>query len=94
MPMFAEQNLAWALTRGMARVVEVDLLGAVAEGWFTRQELAALVDRCAACDMSKRCGAWLAVTRRAARLPPYCANSHEIEGLRPDDTLSDPPAGG
>jgi hypothetical protein len=82
MPLFGETSMAWGLTRGMARVLDVDLVGAVTEGWLGRAELALLVDRCAACGLSDRCSAWLAVTTRAAALPAYCRNKAEIEALR------------
>lgn len=78
----AAAPLAFGLTRGMARSVGVNLIEAVTEGWYSRQELADLVDRCAACGKVAPCSAWLAATPRAANLPAYCANKSEIEGLR------------
>ena len=77
-----QSPMAFGLTRGMARSVGVDLIEAVTEGWYTRQELSDLVQRCAACGQVTRCSAWLAATPRAASLPPYCANKAEIEALR------------
>ena len=77
-----QQSVAYGLTRGMARSVGVNLIGAVTEGWYSRRELETLVDRCAACGFSALCSAWLAATPRAATLPAYCANKAEIEVLR------------
>jgi len=81
MPMFTETSMAWTLTRAMARAVEVDLLGAVADGWLSRAELAGLVDRCGGCCLSNQCSLWLVANPRADRLPDYCLIKHEIEAL-------------
>ena len=81
MPRFGEGSMAWSLTRGLARVREVDLVAAVTDGWLSRQELARLVDRCAACGLSDHCTGWLAVTHQAEALPDYCRNKAEIEAL-------------
>jgi len=89
MPMFVDTSLAWALTRGMARVAGVDLVAAVAEGWLSRAELAAMVDRCAACGASAHCSVWLAVTPRSDILPDYCAIREDIMALR-DETPPPP----
>ena len=75
--------VAWSLTRGMARALGVNLVEAVTEGWYSRAELAGLVDTCAHCGLSKHCYAWLAVTQNAKALPSYCRNKHAIEALAP-----------
>lgn len=80
---YIEAPLAWGLTRGMARVVGLTLGDAVAEGWFTRRDLAEMVDICEACDQSLRCTAFLAVTPSAEILPGFCHNKHRIEALQP-----------
>jgi hypothetical protein len=80
---FAQRPVAYGLTRGMARSVGVNLIEAVTDGWYSRRELEALVDRCASCGQQLRCSAWLAVTPRTTSLPVYCANKSEIEALRP-----------
>ncbi len=74
-------SLAWGLTRGMARALGLNLVEAVAEGWYTRADLARLVDRCAGCGLSDHCSAWLAVTPHAKRLPTYCRNKADLEAL-------------
>lgn len=78
-----EAPLAWGLTRGMARVVGINLVDAVAEGWFSRPDLAEMVETCEACDQSRRCTAYLAVTPSAECLPGFCHNKHRIEALQP-----------
>lgn len=79
---YVEAPKAWGLTRGMARVLGVNLVEAVTEGWLSRGELDDLVASCEACQHSADCTAWLAVTIRAEGLPPYCRNKSEIESLR------------
>ena len=78
-----EAPFAWSLTRGMARVLGINLTDAVTEGWFSRRDLADMVDTCEACDQLRRCTAFLAVTPSAESLPNFCANKHQIEALQP-----------
>ena len=80
---YGEAQFAWGLARGMARVLGVDLVEAVTEGWFSRQELARMVKVCEDCDQSPRCTAFLAVTTRAEALPAFCHNKPQIEALQP-----------
>lgn len=82
---YVEAPFAWGLTRGMARVLGLGLTDAVVEGWLGRDELAALVDRCQACNRSGDCTAWLARVVVADRLPDYCANKAQLEALAPRD---------
>lgn len=76
-------TVAWSLTRGMAHVLDVDLVEAVTDGWFSRAELARLVDDCAECGHAGQCLAWLAVTPQARELPAYCRNKSALEALAP-----------
>lgn len=78
-----EVPFAWGLTRGMARVLGINLVEAVTEGWFSRRDLAEMVDTCEACAQSRRCTQFLATTARAESLPQFCANKHLIEALQP-----------
>ncbi|MGV8985110.1 MAG: DUF6455 family protein [Cypionkella sp.] len=80
---YIETPRAWALTRGMARILGINLVEAVTEGWFSRRDLAALVDECAVCDQSARCTSYLAVTTRSESLPAFCPNKHGIEAVQP-----------
>jgi len=41
---YVEAPKAWGLTRGMGRVLGVNLTDAVVDGWLTRGELAELVE--------------------------------------------------
>jgi hypothetical protein len=74
---------AWGYTRGAARVVGVNLTGAVVDGWLSRAELSALVQACHGCKSSSPCTDFLARTVRAETLPGYCPNKAAIESLRP-----------
>ncbi len=78
---YAEAPKAWALTRGMARVLGVNLTGAVMDGWMGRAELAGLVQRCQSCAHGADCTGWLGQTAKAAALPAYCANQRALEAL-------------
>lgn len=78
---YVEAPKAWGLTRGMARVLGVNLTDAVIDGWMSREELARLVDRCQMCRHSGDCVGWLAKTAKARALPEYCANKTALEGL-------------
>lgn len=80
---YVEAPMAWGLTRGMARVLGVNLTDAVVDGWMSREELAELVDRCQACDRSCDCVPWLGMMARAEALPAFCKNKSAIESLRP-----------
>ena len=78
---YVEAPKAWGLTRGMARVIGINLTDAVVEGWLTRGELAELVERCQACDRAEDCTRWLASVVSAEALPGFCANKAGIEAL-------------
>ena len=68
-----EAPFAWGLTRGMARVLGINLVDAVSEGWFSRSDLGEV----------RRCTAYLATAPRAESLPVFCDNKHRIEALQP-----------
>lgn len=80
---YVEAPKAWGLTRGMARVLGLNLTRAVLDGWLTRDDLAELVDRCQTCDRSCDCTAWLAHKVSSEALPNYCANKPLLEALSP-----------
>ncbi|MEO8244372.1 MAG: DUF6455 family protein [bacterium] len=77
-----DKAMAFGLTRGMARALGVNLIEAVTEGWYRRDELNALVERCARCGQGVRCRPWLAEHQRTALLPDYCRNKTELEALQ------------
>lgn len=78
---YPETPMAWGLTRGMARVLGVNLPRAVVEGWLSRAELGRLVDRCQSCNQKGACTAWLATAASAPCLPVFCPNKPELEVL-------------
>lgn len=80
---YVEAPKAWGLTRGMARVLGLNLTSAVVEGWLTRTELADLVDRCQACGRAEDCTVWLARIVSSESLPGFCANKSPLESLSP-----------
>jgi hypothetical protein len=80
---YTEAPRAWGMTRGMARVLGVNLTDAVVEGWLTRRELAGLVDHCQRCDHVAECSDFLAHSVTAPSLPDFCDNKAGIEALAP-----------
>lgn len=78
---YVEAPLAWGLTRGMGRVLGVNLADAVIEGWLSRAELAVLVGRCQACDRAGDCTTWLARQVAAEALPGFCPNKGPLEAM-------------
>lgn len=74
---------AWGFTRGAARVLGVNLTGAVLDGWLRRAELTALLQVCQGCVSAIPCADFLARTVTADALPRYCPNKAALESLRP-----------
>lgn len=78
---YIEAPRAWGMTRGMARVIGVNLVGAVTDGWLSRDGLAELVETCACCSQSTRCTAFLAITPQSLSVPGFCPNKPGLEAL-------------
>ncbi|MCU0900564.1 MAG: DUF6455 family protein [Cypionkella sp.] len=78
---YADSPLAWGLTRGMARLLGVNLPSAVVEGWLSRKELGQLVSRCEACGQKTACTNWLAVAHGSRCPPVFCPNKTALEDL-------------
>jgi hypothetical protein len=78
---YAQTPVAWALTRGMARMVDVDLGHALIEGWLGRQEVDALVDTCQACTQKEPCSAWLTQAHGSRCLAVFCPNQEHLQSL-------------
>lgn len=74
---------AWGFTRGVSRVLGIDLVRAVVDGWLRRDELGAIVETCADCGETNPCSAWLSHTISAETLPKFCPNKAAIEALKP-----------
>lgn len=81
---YPEAPRAWWLTRGMARLVGVNLPQAVVDGWLSREELSALVMRCESCTCHGRCDSWLAQSGDAHEMPGFCPNKPGLEALSPN----------
>lgn len=80
---YPEAPRAWWLTRGMARLLGLNLPQAVVDGWISRPELADMIGRCAACPSGSSCEGWLAARVSASALPGFCANKAALEALSP-----------
>lgn len=74
---------AWGFTRGASRVLGIDLVRAVLDGWMGREELGQIVETCSDCGQTAPCGDWLAHTAQAETLPQFCPNKAVIEALKP-----------
>ena len=74
--------MAYGLTRGMARVIGIDLIGAASDGQITHRELEAMIDTCAACPHTARCTQFLAVTLETAQPPEYCGIKPSLKALK------------
>lgn len=81
---YTDAPRAWWLTRGMARIIGVNLPQAVLDGWLGRSELAGLISRCDGCSQSAQCNDWLARSARASGLPEFCPNKAALEALAPE----------
>ncbi|WP_284162527.1 DUF6455 family protein [Frigidibacter sp. SD6-1] len=78
-----DMDLHLYLTREMARRHGVNLSEAMHQGFLSRSDFAALVDRCRACTGSADdCRDHVEDHDRAEAAPPWCANAAVIEGLR------------
>jgi hypothetical protein len=78
---YAQTPVAWALTRGMAYMLKVDLGKAAMDGWLTRTEVDALVATCEACPQKTACSQWLKQAHGAPCVAVFCPNQQRIEAL-------------
>lgn len=71
------------LTRSVARVIGVNLSGAMAEGHLTPEAYARMVAACRSAPCNGRCAAWLAEQPGgvADAPPPFCANAQALTAL-------------
>ncbi|MEZ5885322.1 MAG: DUF6455 family protein [Paracoccaceae bacterium] len=78
-----DMELHLYLTREMARRHGVNLSEAMHQGFLSRSDFAAMVDRCRACTGSPEdCQNHVEDHDRAEAAPPWCANAAVLEGLR------------
>lgn len=78
-----EVSRAWAYTRGVARVIGVNLPAAVQNGQISRDRLDDLVQTCTHCRFAAGCTDWLAHTVKADHPPGFCPIAQTIEALKP-----------
>jgi hypothetical protein len=71
------------MTRGVARVMGVNLGDALNSGQLEPQRYADLVTRCRGCALVEACEEWLAAqTLISTAPPPGCCNSNDLCRLR------------
>lgn len=77
-----DPDLAFWLTRSVARAIGVNLSDAMNRGELSASEYADMVTRCRKCPNSDTCTAWLAVHGAGAeRVPDHCANADRLNAL-------------
>ncbi len=81
------------LTRSVARVLQINLSEAMAEGYLTETGYAEMVTRCRASCCENDCANWLANETGFPRIAPeHCSNAKCLNRLRqiqhPDDYRS------
>lgn len=81
---YVEAPEAWWRINGMARNVGVSLPRAVTDGFLTRSELVAFVERCQTCGAAGACARWLEGHPKGSPVPAYCKNSADLTVLGPD----------
>lgn len=70
------------MTRGVARVMNISLTEAIAEGRLSADRYAAMITRCRSCALVEACEDWLAHTPRSASPPPGCCHAPLLQSLR------------
>lgn len=79
----SELELHLFLTRSMARRHGVNLSEAMHQGFLTRIDFAAMVDRCRSCPGSPAdCRDFQQDHENALAAPDWCGNAPVLEGLR------------
>ena len=71
------------LTRSVARVLDVNLSDAIAQGRLTPNDYAEMVARCRQCPHVQDCQLWLATEgAQAAEAPTHCAHKPVLDDLQ------------
>lgn len=78
----ASPDHAFWIARSVARVLGLDLSGALADGRLTPQGYAMLVARCENCRLAEGCQLWLAQQTGTPAAPiEGCANAEDFAAL-------------
>lgn len=71
------------MTRGVARVMGLNLSDKLARGALTPEDYSAMVTRCRGCALIENCEEWLSAQMgSAAAPPPGCCNSDALMALK------------
>jgi|AACY02.2.fsa_nt_gi hypothetical protein len=82
MARLGDPALHFYMTRGIARMLDVNLGDALREGRLSPETYAEMVTRCRGCDHADRCKAMLANTVDLASPPTHCPNDASFRSLR------------
>mgnify|MGYP006426578017 CR=1 FL=1 len=79
-----DPDLAFWLTRSVARAAGINLSEAMKRGALSAPEYGEMVTRCRKCRHAETCTAWLAMHGAGAeRVPEHCANADRLNALLP-----------
>jgi len=77
-----DPNLAFWLTRSVARAMKINLSDALQDGTLSAVDYSAMVTRCRMCPHVETCHEWLAVNGAGTdRAPVHCQNADQLNGL-------------
>lgn len=82
MARLGDPALHFYMTRGIARLLDVNLSDALREGRLSPDRYARMVTLCRSCDHAERCKALLAHTTHLASPPAHCPNETAFQSLR------------
>lgn len=82
MARLGDPALHFYMTRGIARLLDVNLSDALREGRLSPDVYAQMVTRCRSCDHAERCKALLAQTMSLTSPPAQCPNDASFQSLR------------
>ena len=77
-----DSTRAFWITQGVGRTLGIRFGAAILDGRFSTTRFARLIDRCAGCDQSDRCLAWLGAPGPCPdAAPDFCPNAPELDHL-------------
>lgn len=82
MARLGDPALHFYMTRGIARLLDVNLGDALREGRLSPETYAQMVTRCRGCDHADRCTTMLARTVDLSAPPADCPNAPSFRALR------------